>query len=446
MSRILVASDSPALRVRVADAIGESIAVIAGQPLPTGPSQLFQQLGSGMPIPEIVVIDTAPGQADALELTWRLHSECPWISVVLVSIQPDSLALAALRAGACDVVHTDSDQQELGTALHRALELSRSISQAGPGDPATTGNTDGRGRVISVVSPKGGVGKTTVASNLAVGLARSAPHSTVLVDLDVQFGDVATALNLDPEYTLLDVVRGPAVQDSMVLKTFLSQHETGLYAVCGPSSPADADSVTSADVATLLKTLASEFRYVVVDTAPGLDDHALAAIDQTDELILMTSLDVPGVRGLRKELAVLRDLGIALDRRHVLVNFADSHSGLTKADVEATIDTRVDMVLPRSRAATIATNQGVPLLQSDTRDPLTKQLRALVTRFSPTPTRPVAANGVSGPGGVSGRNGAPGPGGASGPGGAPGTTAARGPISSAFLGGRHRLRKTRGKK
>lgn len=425
MSRILVASDSADIRSRVANAIGEPIAVIAGHPLPTGPSQLFQQLGPGMPIPEVVVIDTASGQSEALDLASRLHAECPWISVVLTSIQPDALALAAMRAGACDVVHTDVEQAELATALHRAVHLARSASQSGPSEPGTNGNADTRGRVISVVSPKGGVGKTTVASNLAVGLARTAPGSTVLVDLDVQFGDVATSLNLNPEYTLLDVVRGPAVQDSMVLKTFLTQHETGLHTVCGPDSPADADSVTSADVTQLLTTLASEFRYVVVDTAPGLDDHALAAIDQADELILMTSLDVPGVRGLRKELAILRDLGVAFERRHVLVNFADTHSGLTKADVEATIGTGVDLVLPRSRAAAMSTNQGIPLLQNDSRDALAKQLRKLVDRFTPAPMRPAAPTGNNGAAGHAG----------------PAASA-----GAAILGGRHRLRRTRGKK
>lgn len=423
MSRILVASDSTEFRTRVADAIGEPIAVIASHPLPAGPSQLFQQLGAGMPIPEVVVIDTAAGQADALDLAGRMHAECPWISVILVSIQPDVLALAALRAGACDVLHLDADHTELSAALHRAVHLARAASQQATGDTGANGSPDARGRVISVASPKGGVGKTTVASNLAVGLARTAPGSTVLVDLDVQFGDVATALNLDPEYSLLDVVRGPAVQDSMVLKTFLTQHETGLYAVCAPASPADADSIAAADVAQLLKTLASEFRYVVMDTAPGLDDHALAAIDQTNDLILMTGLDVPGVRGLRKELAILRDLGIALDGRHVLVNFADAHAGLTKSDVEATIGTGVDMMLPRSRAAVIATNQGVPLLQSEIRDPLAKQLRALVDRFTPAPMRPApraeAAAGVG---------------------------AGKGISAKSLLEGRHRLRRSRGKK
>ncbi|MFI8589909.1 CpaE family protein [Dietzia maris] len=388
MSRILIASDSADLRGRVATATGAPISVIAGNPLPAGPPQLFQRLGAGAPIPQVVVIDTAAGLEDALALSSRLAAECPGMAVVLVSEQPDALALSALRAGACDVVHPEAEVPEFAAVLGRAAQVAATSAPQGPGDPAMNGSASARGRVISVVSPKGGVGKTTVATNLAVGLSRSAPNSTVLVDLDVQFGDVASALNLDPEHTLLDVVRGPAVKDSMVLKTFLTQHQTGLYTVCAPASPADADDITSADVARLLKTLASEFRYVVVDTAPGLDDHALAAIDQADELVLLTSLDVPGVRGLRKEMAILRDLALDFDKRHILVNFADPRSGLTKADAEATIGAGVDLVLPRSKAVPVSVNQGLPLLQSDTRDPMTKQLRKLVDQFTPAPMRP----------------------------------------------------------
>ncbi|GAA4426054.1 hypothetical protein GCM10023169_24480 [Georgenia halophila] len=245
------------------------------------------------------------------------------------------------------------------------------------------------GSVISVVSPKGGVGKTTVATNLAVGLARTEPHSTVLVDLDVQFGDVASALNLSPEYSLVDAVRGPAARDSMVLKTFLTLHETGLYVVCGPDSPVAADSVSADAVSHLLEMLASEFRYVVVDTAPGLSEHTLAAMDQTSDLVLVTSMDVPGVRGLRKELDTLDDLGMFRDARFVTLNFADRRGGLSVADVEATLGAEVDLVLPRSKAALASVNLGVPLLQSRLRDPLTKQLRALVGRYAAgQPARP----------------------------------------------------------
>lgn len=381
MSHLLLISDSSDLRQHVADAARTRISVIGAEPIPTGPSQLFQQLGSGAAIPQVVLIDTRAGLEDALALSGRLSAEVPGMSVILIADHPDTLALAALRAGARDVVRPEADPDELRDVLTRAVQ-SVTGAQQGQGDPATNGTASTKGRVIAVVSPKGGVGKTTVASNLAVGLARTAPLSTVLVDLDVQFGDVASALNLDPEHTLLDVVRGPAVQDSMVLKTFLTQHPTGLYAVCAPLSPADADEVTAADIVQLLQTLAAEFRYVVLDTAPGLNDHALAAMDQADDLLLLTSLDVPGVRALRKELDVLRDLGLSFEGRHVVVNFSDSHSGLSKSDVEATIGTGVTLLLPRHRGVLAAVNQGVPLLQNDGRDPATKQLRKLVNRFT----------------------------------------------------------------
>ncbi|MCF4122811.1 AAA family ATPase [Antribacter sp. KLBMP9083] len=242
-------------------------------------------------------------------------------------------------------------------------------------DPAAS-----RGRVVSVLSPKGGVGKTTVATNLAVGLAKAAPGSTVLVDLDVQFGDVASALNLAPQHSLADMVGDAASRDAMVLKTLLTQHETGLHVICGVDSPAAADGVTADDVSRLLATLAAEFRYVVVDTAPGLLEHTLAVLDQTTDPLLVTSMDVPGVRGLRKELETLDALGVGSP--FIALNLTDRHSGMSVADVEATIGTGVDLLLPRSRALAASVNLGVPLIQSGGRDVMTKRLRVLVDHYA----------------------------------------------------------------
>ena len=161
-----------------------------------------------------------------------------------------------------------------------------------------------------------------MSTNLAIGLTAHAPQSTVLVDLDVQFGDCASALGLTPEYTLPDAVHGPASEDTMVLKTFLTQHPSGLYAVCGSESPAAGDTVSGEDVSRLLASLAREFRYVIVDTAPGLSEQTLAALDRATDVVMLTSMDVPGVRGLRKELDVLRELCMIPAGRHVVMNFA----------------------------------------------------------------------------------------------------------------------------
>jgi pilus assembly protein CpaE len=128
----------------------------------------------------------------------------------------------------------------------------------------------------------------------------------------------------------------------------------------------------------LLDTLATQFKYVIVDTAPGLSEHTLAVLDQTDILIMVTSLDVPGVRGLRKELDTLRDIGLMMESRSVVLNFMHPSRGISVGDVEASIGRKVDFQMPQSNSVPISVNQGIPLLQSGSRDPVAKALRQLV--------------------------------------------------------------------
>ena len=164
-----------------------------------------------------------------------------------------------------------------------------------------------------------------MSTNLAIGLTASAPQSTVLVDLDVQFGDVASALGLTPEYTLPDAVRGPASEDTMVLKTFLTQHPSGLYAVCGAESPVAGD--TGHAPRTSAGCSASLARRVPLrrrrHRARASRPQTLAALDRATDVVMLSSMDVPGVRGLRKELDVLRELCMIPAGRHVVMNFAD---------------------------------------------------------------------------------------------------------------------------
>jgi pilus assembly protein CpaE len=387
MSHIVLATASADLEERVHKATNGTILSLPLGPLPPDPAHVFAQLEQLTP-PKVVVLDAGAETRAALELAARFDAQCPAISVILVGEPGPEVSLAAMRAGARDILHPAADVADIRQVLDRAFQAAEDralvLERASGGQSAEDAPVN-TGRMITIVSPKGGVGKTTVATNVAVGLARTAPHSTVLVDLDVQFGDVASALDLNPEYSLPDAVYGPASRDAMVLKTFLTKHETGLYVICGPRTPADADGISGQDVSRLLQILASEFRYVVVDTAPGLSDHTLAALDQTTDLVLLTSMDVPGVRGLRKELDTLTRLGLAPDTRHVVLNFTDTRAGLSVADVEATIGAAVDVRLPRSAAAQASVNQGLPLLQSGGRDQMTKQLRGLVNRFAPAP-------------------------------------------------------------
>jgi pilus assembly protein CpaE len=385
---VVLASDSPDLEQRIELATEGTFISLPRGPLPRDPAHLFDQL-TATQLPDVVVLHSDPSTTgQALELAALFDEQCPTVSVILVSDIGSEIGLPALRAGVHDVLHPLADVADMHLVISRAGRVARTRRAAAAAVSAGQASEGpDTGRVIAVVSPKGGVGKTTVATNLAVGLARMRPNSTVLVDLDIQFGDVGSALALRPEYSLADTVHGPATQDTMVLKTFLTQHSTGLYVICAPDSPAAMDTIGGKDVEQLLQMLASEFQYVVVDTAPGLSEHTLAALDHTTDLVLVTSMDVPGVRGMRKEVDVLAELGLLRESRQLVLNFAEQRGGLSIADVEATLGTAVDLLLPWSKAATISVNQGVPMLQSGVHDPLTKRLRELVTAFAPVERR-----------------------------------------------------------
>jgi pilus assembly protein CpaE len=353
-----------------------------GEEHPTEPQHILAGLTNPALLDVVVLGQDIPSE-QSLRLAEAFESQRPEISVLLVADPHPDLVLSAMRAGVRDVVYPDADAAELGVLLHRAIR-STSIRRRSATQASGEGTGAVQGRIIAVVSPKGGAGKTTVATNLAVGLAASAPHATVIVDLDLQFGDVASALQLAPEHSLADAVGLPAQKDSMVLKSFLSPHPSGLYALCAPDSPAEGEQVTGEQVSQLLDQLASEYAYIIIDTSPGLSEHTLAALDKASDFLFVGGMDVPSIRGLRKELDVLRELGMAPQNRHVVLNAADSRDGLTQRDVESTLGCKVDVLIPNTRAVRLSTNQGVPLLESTKRrDPATKALRRIVERFSP---------------------------------------------------------------
>jgi pilus assembly protein CpaE len=384
MARIVLATGSVELDSLFDQATGGAYLLVPRDDHGDNAEELVGALGAA-PLPDVLVIDATRDTDAALRLTRGIRAKYPTISVLLISSDAEAVGLPALRAGALDVVHLGAGVDGFRTALDRAVLSQQTFSDPTATNIETSPLPAPAGEVITVVSPKGGVGKTTVSTSLAVGLASIAPDSTVLVDLDVQFGDVANALNLLPEYSLLDTVRGPASKDTIALKTVLSLHSTGLYAICAPDSPAAADTVTVDEITRLLTMLATQFRYVVVDTAPGMPEHTLAALDRTTDLVLLTSMDVPGVRGLRKEIDLLKELAFDIPRRQVVLNLCDPRGGLSVDDVRTTIGTDIDLQIPVSATALTATNQGVPLIMQSSRDPAVRALRDLVDRFSSAP-------------------------------------------------------------
>lgn len=391
MSRLLlVTADTGydrSFRAAVEGRIPGDVQTVFDAALPANPDELLgRSVGE---TPSVVVMGPGVDLEEALGLAAVFDIRRPEVSLVLAVPEDPGTALAALRAGFRDVVDPAAGEEILRRVLTRAIDTSasrrRSLPSGVSGAPTTAHlpNDHPDTRVVVVTSPKGGVGKTTIATNLAVGLGRIAPMNTVIVDLDVQFGDVAAALRLAPEHSLTEAVNGPAVDDALVLKTFLTVHPASVYALCTPANPAEGDRVRPEQITHLIGQLSGQFEYVVIDTAPGMGEHALAALEAATDVVFVTGMDVPGVRGLRKEMDLLGELSLVPQGAKVVVNAADRSAGLSVGDIEATIRTPVDYVVPRSKLAAYATNRGEPLLLHAPKDKAAKQLRALVESFCP---------------------------------------------------------------
>ncbi|MEO6529862.1 MAG: AAA family ATPase [Specibacter sp.] len=377
MSRFLALTASAEFERHLLSSLGSTheLTVLAAS---TGtPSELMARNADG--VVDVVVLGPDVNDRQAFSLATAIERLQPEIVVVLAAAASAELMLAAMRAGIRDVVAPDATTGELHQALEQAA-LTAGTRRLAAEEPAGPQGT--RGRVISVMSPKGGVGKTTVATNLAVGLAKAAPMGVVIVDLDLQFGDVASGLGLEPNYTISDVVSGDAANDAMVLKAYLTPHPCGLYAMCAPLLPAEADGIKPAQLTTLISQLSLEFPFVVLDTSPGLGEEVLAALELATDGVWVCGMDIPSIRGLNHGLEVLRHLDLMPPSNTIVLNFANRHAGLSVKDIEATVGLPVDIVLPISRTLQFSTNAGVPLLQNNRRDPATKGLRNLVNRLS----------------------------------------------------------------
>jgi pilus assembly protein CpaE len=237
------------------------------------------------------------------------------------------------------------------------------------------------GKVIVVVSPKGGSGKTAVSSNLSVALAQQFPGRVAALDLDVQFGDMCVSMGLHPEHNLAEVAQSSQV-DATTIKLFLTPYDPGLYVLCGARTPAEADTVTHEHVSRVIPLLAQDFEYVVVDTPAGLDDRTLSALDQATDILMVSSLDVTSIRSLRKAVEAMDILNVT-KQRHFVLNRADAKVGINPTDAAEAVGWPIVAMVPSAREIPTSMNVGTPVVKLEPRSKVAKQMRQLTELFVP---------------------------------------------------------------
>lgn len=224
--------------------------------------------------------------------------------------------------------------------------------------------------VLAVVSPKGGNGKTTIAVNMAVALARHTP--TFLCDLDMHFGDVEYALRLHPVHRADKIINKYMENPAIDLSVLLTQHPSGVSTLCSPNSPVIADGINADQCFAVIDKLREMGRPLVMDTAAGISEFTLGAIERATHTLLVSGTDVASVQAGRKLLDTLAQLAMNTDNVCLVVNRSTSKSGLTVADVEAVLGLRAKLEVPENAAIAAATNDGSPLTESSITSPISQ--------------------------------------------------------------------------
>lgn len=329
--------------------------------------------------PDVVTFGPTIPAESVLEIAADLDRLHPEVEVVVFAEPSPKLWETAARAGVRELVAPGAESEELSQAMRRTFATvdARRAQHRAPSSSADPVN----GAVIVVRSPKGGSGKTMVSSNVAVALAKRHPGDVVVVDLDLQYGDLASALGIEPQYTIADATANVDLTPTS-LKALLSTHSSSLYLLSAPSRPEDADVITGADVTAVVALLQAAFRFVVIDTAAGTDERTLAALAGASDVVLVCSMDVSSVRAMRKDLESSHTMS-ATAHRHLVLNRADSRVGLDLRDIEATLGASIDVRISSTRSVPLHMNCGMPITDAEPSSPTSKQLKELAERLVP---------------------------------------------------------------
>ncbi|HVK28388.1 MAG TPA: AAA family ATPase [Nocardioides sp.] len=337
----------------------------------------------------VVVLGPGVSLATALECAEDLRIKRPTVSVVLVREQFGTDVLArSMHAGVRDVVVTNNDDKALTRAVERAHQLYQALR--GPGGARQLG------RVVTVFSPKGGVGKTTSSVNLALALTDRGARKVCLVDLDLAFGDVAITMQLFPTHSIEQAVGSEDSVDLAMLEGLLTRHEDSLTVLAAPAHPDVRERITPLLISRILRALRDGFDYIVVDTSPSFDDATLTALDETDECVIIATLDVPTLKNVKVALETMDMLSIARGHRHLLLNRADDEVGISVEKVESILGMPVSSQVATAVDIAASTNSGTPIVSHKPHHPASQAYFQLASSVTGEPvTAPASAQAAA---------------------------------------------------
>jgi pilus assembly protein CpaE len=304
-------------------------------------------------IADLLLVACAGYSDRALLLLDAVARQNPDLSVMVLGHgSPNGFLKRAFEAGADDIVMLPATPEQIHFEIHKLM-----VRKQGADNPVASENS----RLVCILGPKGGTGKTLTSTNLSVSLAQRG-QSVALIDLDLQFGDVALCLGLPPEKTVYDLAQSPGALDWDKLQAFLAVHSSGVHTLIAPRRPDQASAVGAELLREIYAILRANFDWVVVDTPPGFTAEVITSIDNSTEIVMVGMLDSLSLKNTKLGLETLELMKYDPDHVFLLLNRAHSRVGISQSDVEAVLGRTPDVFIPSDREIPRTVNEGIPIV------------------------------------------------------------------------------------
>lgn len=381
---------APRIRVLIVDDVPEARDNVQKLLQFAGDMQVVGQGGTGREAidlarklqPDIILMDVSMPEMDGITATQLISAQFPAVAVIMSSVQSDTETLRrSLQAGARDYLFKPYGLDELTGSIrtvYQGIQASRAQLTATTALTTThlgTPEEQGRAKVITLFSPKGGVGRTAIATNLAVVTKLATDKRVLLIDGNLAFGDVGVALNLPAVKTIVDLASNAGQLDADFVSDVLATHSSGVRVLLAAPSPQDAEGITGEQLRAIIGQVMMMFDYVFIDSRPSFDDIQLALLDLSDVVLLTMTMEMTAVKAAKQYLEVAELLGYASEKTTLILNRFSTASQITVEDIETHLKGEIKGKIPDEATLVVrSVNEGIPLALSD---PESRFIRAI---------------------------------------------------------------------
>ncbi|MCL5291692.1 MAG: AAA family ATPase [Actinobacteria bacterium] len=322
---------------------------------------------------QVMLFGPGIGSDISIPFIKKLTARYPIGCILLTFNATKRTKLTALLANVVEVVRAPADAGKIIAAVQLAAGYAE--QQLYMEEDKTS--SERKCTIITIFSTKGGVGKTVLATNIATSIARETAGRVVLVDLDLQFGDVGMAMGLDPDKTMLEFANHMAEADAVKIDDFLITHESGLKVLLAPLEPESADLINGDCVSSMTKALKRYADFIVVDTPASFNDTVLAVLDESDEICIVLTMDILSLKNIKLCLRTLGELKYPHEKQRILINRVESNVGLKIAEMEKVLGMRAIAKIPFDKAVPLSVNKGVPVVIDAPKLPVSREIETL---------------------------------------------------------------------